>query len=91
MTMTSEESLMKGICPECDGEMEAYTAEKIAEFKADMGMGDDRDFCDICPDCSEKLMRDINPGLFPENFLAEFFESQGIKFEYVSSDDLDTN
>lgn len=47
----SEQSILKGICPDCEGPMRVWTAAEIQEAKDDMGLATDEDFCDVCDKC----------------------------------------
>jgi len=54
MPLPEEEKAMKGICPDCGKPLKAWTWAEIQEAKADIGMGDEDDFCAVCDECGKK-------------------------------------
>ena len=46
-----EESIMRGLCPDCGGPMKVWTWPEIHDAKEDIGMGAEDDFFDCCPEC----------------------------------------
>ncbi len=52
-THPGERKAQQGVCPDCGGPSKVWTVAEIQEAKADIGMGDEDDFHDICDKCAK--------------------------------------